>query len=384
MNSPQNLAARTLAASNQITKAALAGEDPETVLQLIVRSAATLAEADLGLLMSSLPDGRMVVEAAAVEHGSLDDDPIGIVLSARSAAAKAARSGNPTMATDLTVDWRTAPFVPEMLRGFGPFAVGPFGGGDRRYGALAVYRKHGAAPFSDVTIQVLQDFAAQAGLVLLLTEGASARERIAVYKERENIARDLHDVVVQRLYAAGMQLDLLDRRLTGKLSEDDAARLAGTVDQLDQTISEVRDTVRKLRESEPKEQFPRAASALFDFIRAEVRLAEKALGFEPELALSGDPDQVPVAVADHVRAALRESLSNVVRHSGAARLQVELGILPDELTLRVVDDGCGIPPGVTKRGLLNLVERAKAVGGHCEVSSFAYNGTTVIWNAPLG
>ncbi|WP_373293064.1 sensor histidine kinase, partial [Saccharothrix coeruleofusca] len=233
--------ARVLAASTEITSAALAGDDPDAVLPLVVRRAVELAEADLGLAMITADDGTLTVEASSGDVDPVGADPVGVVLSSRSSAARAARTGVPVVAEDFTTDPRTAPFVPKALRGYGPFAVAPFGTRERRLGALAVYRRRGSAPFRPDTVEVLAAFAAQAGLAVVLAEGSTARQRVAVYQERERIARDLHDVVIQRLYATGVQLDLLDRRL--KLEGREARRLAEAVDQLDQTIAEVRATV---------------------------------------------------------------------------------------------------------------------------------------------
>jgi signal transduction histidine kinase len=376
-----SLARRALAASTEITSAALAGDEPDAVLPLVVRSAAALAEADLGLVMVLGEDGRLTVEAAHGEPLASGGDPVGTVLSARSAAARTARGGVPLVADDFTVDPRTAPFVPPVLRGYGPFAVAPFGTRERKLGALAVYRRRGAAPFNQVTVDMLTSFAAQAGLAIVLAEGTTARAAVAVYQERERIARDLHDVIVQRLYAAGVQLELLDRRLRGRLAEPEAARLAEAVDQLDQTIAEVRATVRALRSADPGGE-ARPAD-LLDSVRGEVRTAGELLGFSPTLEVHGDPGDVPAELADHARAALREALSNVVRHSGARHASVELRRDPHSLLLRVADDGCGIPAGVTRRGLRHLEERATSVGGVCQVCSSPSAGTTVTWQIPL-
>ncbi|MCP2164369.1 GAF domain-containing sensor histidine kinase [Goodfellowiella coeruleoviolacea] len=375
------VARRALAASTEITRMALAGDDPEAVLPLVVRSAAALAEANLGLVMVRSPDGTLTVEAAHGEPAPGTDNPVGVVLSARSAAARAARSGVTVVADDFTLDPRTAPFVPRMLRGYGPFAVAPFGTRERRLGALAVYRRRGAEPFDPATVDLLTSFATQAGLAMVLAEGSTARQRVAVYQERDRIAMQLHDVIIQRLYASGVQLDLLSRRLAGRLDAADAARLAEAVDQLDQTIAEVRATVRALRNAGTGEQ-PEPTD-LLDSVRAEVRTAGELLGFSPRLEVHGDPVDVPVEVADHTRAALREALSNVVRHAGARRVVVELRVDEAGLRLRVADDGCGIPRGVTRRGLRNLAERAAAAGGRCEVGSSPRHGTTVDWWVPL-
>ena len=279
---------------------------------------------------------------------------------------------------DVWGDPRTAPFVPRELRSCGPFAAAPFGTAQRRLGALTVYRRRGAKPFHATTVDLLTAFAAQAGLVLVLAEGATARARLGLYQERERIARDLHDVIVQRLYAAGMRLDLVARRPSRKLARTDAGRLAEAIDQLDASIADVRAVVRALRNPDPTE-----AADLAESVRGEVAIAGELLGFAPELTIDGDLDDIPAALADHTRAALREALSNVVRHSGAHQVSVHIG-RDDDLTLTVADNGCGIPEGVTHRGLKHLEERAAQAGGRCEIDSSSRRGTTVTWTVPLG
>ncbi|MEV0698506.1 GAF domain-containing sensor histidine kinase [Saccharopolyspora sp. NPDC050389] len=377
------LARRMLAASTEITRLALSAEDPEAVLPLVVRRAAELAEADLGVVTVRADDGRLTVEAAygaPTATGPLAD-PVGTVLSSRSAAARVARSGVPVVVDDLIDDPLTAPYVPAALRVYGPFAVAPFGTRERRLGALAVYRRRGASTFTRVAVDVLTSFAAQAGLALVLAEGSTARQRIAVYQERERIARDLHDVIVQRLYATGVQLEVLERRLSGRLDTPDAARLAETMEQIDQAIAEVRATARTLRSADPEDTAH--APALDDSMRSEVQIAGELLGRPPRLEIDGDFSDVPVPVADHARAALREALSNVVRHAGAQTVLVRVRRSDSGLLLQVVDDGCGIPRDVSKRGLRNLEERAVAAGGRCVITSSPDSGTTVTWEVPL-
>ena len=375
-----DLAARALGAATEIATAALSGDDPEAVLRLVVRRAADLAEADLGLVMARAEDGSLTVEAA---HGApvLPDttDPVGLVLSARSAAARVARGGVAVVVDDVWTDPRTSPFVPRELRAYGPFAAAPFGTAQRRLGALTVYRRRGAKPFQATTVDLLAAFAAQAGLVLLLAEGATARARIGLYQERARIARDLHDVIVQRLYAAGMRLDLMARRPSRKLARTDAARLTEAIDQLDASIADVRAVVRALRNPDPAD----TAADLAESVRGEVAIAGELLGFEPTLTIDGDLHDVPADLADHTRAALREALSNVVRHSGAHHVSVHIG-RDGDLALTVADDGCGIPEGVSHRGLKHLEERAAQAGGRCAIDSSSRRGTTITWTVPLG
>ncbi|MFF5989747.1 GAF domain-containing sensor histidine kinase [Prauserella flavalba] len=375
------LAARALSAATEITTTALSGDDPGAVLGSVVRHAAELADADLGVVMVRADDGRVTVESA---HGTDTAGLLGLVLPAESAAGRVAAGGEPIVAEDVTSDPRTSRFVPEELRSYGPFAAAPFGKGGRLLGVLTVYRRRDAEPFSASTVEVLTAFAGQAGVVLALAEGANARHRVTLYQERERIARELHDVIVQRLYAAGMQLDRVRRRMRRRFAGADGARLGEAIDQLDQTIEEIRGTVRALRSPEPEPHEPEpAATDLAESARAEVRIAGELLGYPPTLELSGELADIPAERADHVRAALREALSNVVRHSGASETRVTLQRDRDGVRLRVRDNGCGVPRDVAQRGLRHLSERAEAAGGKFFINSSPSLGTLVAFDLPL-
>lgn len=376
------LAARALSAATDITTAALSGDDPDAVLGSVVRRAVELAEADLGLVMVHGDDGAVTVEAA---HGPGSGQALGLALSAESVAGQVARGGEPVVASDFTTDPRTAPYVPEELAGFGPFAAAPFGSGGRVLGALTVYRGREAETFTDATVDLLSAFAAQAGVVLALAEGANARARVGLYQERERIARELHDVIVQRLYAAGMQLDRARKRMRKRFAAADHARLGEAIDQLDQTIEEIRGTVRALRSPDLEAEYAssNAPTDLADSAQGEVRTAGELLGYPPVLELSGELADIPAERADHIRAALREALSNVVRHSGASETRVTLYRDADALHLRVRDNGCGVPRDVAQRGLRHLAERAEAAGGEFDVNSSPSIGTMVAFDLPL-
>lgn len=380
-----NLAARALSAATEIATTALSGDDPEVVLGVVVRRAAELAGADLGLVMVRAADGKVAVEAA---HGAGTDELLGLELVADSVAARVARGDEPVVTDDLTTDPRTSPYVPPELSRFGPFAAAPFGSGSGQLGALTVYREKGATPFDEATIDLLTAFAVQAGLVLALGEGADARQRVSLYEERERIARELHDVIVQRLYAAGMQLDRVRRRMRKRFAQADSERLGEAIEALDDTIGEIRGTVRALRSPEPEAvaeaALAPAATDLAESARGEVRIAGELLGYPPTLELSGELAGIPPERADHVRAALREALSNVVRHSGASETRVTLSRDGDQVRLRVRDNGCGVPQGVGTRGLRNLGDRADSVGGKFFVNSSPSLGTLVAFDLPLG
>lgn len=306
----------------------------------------------------------------------------GLALPADSAAGRVARGGEPVASDDFVVDPRTAPYVPAELHGYGPFAAAPFGSGGRVLGALTVYRKRGREPFSAGTVEMLVAFAAQAGVVLALAEGANARHRVALYEERERIARELHDVIVQRLYGAGMQLDRVRRNMRKRFAQADGVRLSDAIDQLDQTIEEIRGTVRALRSPEPRHDTG-TPTDLAESARGEVRIAGELLGYPPTLELSGEFADIPAERADHIRAALREALSNVVRHSGASETRVTLARDSGGVKLRVRDNGSGVPQGVATRGLRHLAERADAAGGKFFLNSSPSLGTLVAFDLPL-
>jgi signal transduction histidine kinase len=319
---------------------------------------------------------------ALPETTSAGESLRGLALPADSAAGQVARGGEPVSSEDFTVDPRTAPYVPAELQGYGPFAAAPFGSGGRVLGSLTVYRKRGREPFSAGTVEMLVAFAAQAGVVLALAEGANARHRVALYEERERIARELHDVIVQRLYGAGMQLDRVRRNMRKRFAQADGARLSDAIDQLDQTIEEIRGTVRALRSPEPRHDTG-TPTDLAESARGEVRIAGELLGYPPTLELSGEFADVPAERADHIRAALREALSNVVRHSGASETRVTLTRDSDGVKLRVRDNGSGVPQGVATRGLRHLAERADAAGGKFFLNSSPSLGTLVAFDLPL-
>jgi signal transduction histidine kinase len=325
--------------------------------------------------------GDPTADVTAVESSS-GETLRGLALPADSAAGRVARGGEPVASADFTVDPRTAPFVPAELHGYGPFAAAPFGSGGRVLGALTVYRKRGREPFSAGTVEMLVAFAAQAGVVLALAEGANARHRVALYEERERIARELHDVIVQRLYGAGMQLDRVRRNMRKRFAQADGVRLSDAIDQLDQTIEEIRGTVRALRSPEPRHDTG-TPTDLAESARGEVRIAGELLGYPPTLELSGEFADIPAERADHIRAALREALSNVVRHSGASETRVTLTRDPGGVKLRVRDNGSGVPQGVATRGLRHLAERADAAGGKFFLNSSPSLGTLVAFDLPL-
>lgn len=245
------------------------------------------------------------------------------------------------------------------------------------FGNLYLTDKRGADAFTELDEELVVGLAAAAGVAI---ENARLTERVrqlALTEDRERIARDLHDSVIQRLFATGMSLQSTQRLVA---TDPDAAtdRIVRAVDDLDDTIREIRTAIFGLEQRRPSNTGLRAA------LVAIVRDAAGALGFEPRLTLAGPIDTaVPVALGEDVLAVVREGLSNAARHAQPGAVAVEVTVDRD-VRVRVLDDGVGIPeapaPG---NGLRNLAERAVRRGGRSAAWRRPDGGTCVEWQAPL-
>jgi signal transduction histidine kinase len=198
-------------------------------------------------------------------------------------------------------------------------------------------------------------------------------EEVAVLEDRERIARDLHDKVIQRLFAAGMALQTMVP-VPGR--EEVSDRINDIVDELDVTIREIRSTIFAL-------QSP-ARRGLRVSIFAMVDGAREVLGFSPELHIDGPIDTVvSESTTEHLLAVLQETLSNVAQHAGASQVSVAVEVGTD-VVVRVTDNGKGLPANPPEgRGLLNLRQRAASMGGDLVAAPVDTGGTVVEWRVPV-
>ncbi len=222
--------------------------------------------------------------------------------------------------------------------------------------------------------EMLRSFADHAALTLDRSEAIAQREELAVISDRERIARDLHDVVIQRLFASGMQLQAASLRA---VTDDVRERIARTIADLDATIRDVRATIFEL-------QTPSSASLRTE-LGALARDYRAVLGFRPELRVSGPIDTaVPARLGEPLLAALREALSNAARHAEATHIDVRVDAGGGELVLVVADDGIGLSDHVIHSGLRNLRERAHDLGGSLHLEENRPHGLRLRWTVPLG
>jgi len=257
----------------------------------------------------------------------------------------------------------------------GPAVVFPLGAPGNVRGILTAGRRPGSMPMDPAAVELLISFAAQAGVGLELAAHRRDAERLAVFEDRDRIARDLHDLVIQRLYATGMSLEGVSVRLG---DSDHGRRVSSAVDALDETIKEIRSAIFSLH-SRPDAADPGLRTRVIDVVNE----ATSTLGFTPTLRMSGRLDNVPDDAGQHLLGALREALSNVARHARASKVEVTVEAGP-ELTLLVRDNGIGMKDTSRRSGLANLAERAGLLGGTMRTWPADGGGTELAWQVPAG
>ncbi|MCT2589297.1 GAF domain-containing protein [Streptomyces sp. N2-109] len=372
---------RWIEGSAAVTTSLLSGSDhaAHDALTVVAEQARRLADAAAGIVLLPTDEGGLEIVAASAEDAQ---ELIGTVMRPGSETVGRLLAGEPVFVDDPARDPRMPTPVAER---FGPSMMLPLQSGGRIIGTLAVPRAAGAEPFTGEEKTLAAQFAAQAALALVLADAQRDRERLAVYEDRDRIARDLHDLVIQRLFSAGMTLQATRRRATEPAVAQGIEEVTG---QLDATISEIRTAIFALQQDPGQ-----APAGLRTRVLREAGLAAEPLGFQPSVHFAGPVDsQVGEATAKALVAAVREALSNASRHAAASRVEVtvDAGVaLPDGspgVRLTVADDGVGIPPEGRRSGLDNLARRAESLGGTATWSpglgrEGERTGTTLTWQA---
>ena len=365
-----------LAASSELTRSLLSGTDPNRVLHQVAVTVRALAGADLVTVAVPLDSGdELVIEAA---DGEDSEQVRGLVLPAATLAAKVYHSNERITSAALSEEPQDGCGSAGQID-LGPGFLLPLGGTEHARGVLQVANLPGRPEFSDATMTLISGFADQAALALEIAEHRREAEQLMVLSDRDRIARDLHDLAIQRLFASGLTLNSVLGRIADR--PDAAERVQRVVDDLDDTIKTVRGTIYALRERDRDG----ARGGLRAKLLAETDQAAEALGFTPALRMTGLLDtDVPTEYADHLVAVLRETLSNAARHAHATQLEVTAETDSRRLQLRVADNGTGIDPAVTRRsGLENLRRRATDLGGSFTVRPNEPSGTVAEWTVPL-
>jgi signal transduction histidine kinase len=362
-------------AGTEMATALLSGGDPDDVLRAVTTRVSDLTDADLtGVLLPSADDDSMTIVSAV---GALADDYEGVRLPLAGTYLGALHeAGVPRVMQDIStmpVIGRRAAAVVELTASFGPGMITPLGNGPDR-GFLAVLRSSGREPFRPDDLELLATFATRASVVLELARTQQRERRLQLQADRDRIARDLHDHVVQRIFATALSLDRLSRALQPEHPEA-AERLSRSVDELDGTMAEIRAAIFELHQEEGPEPTT-VRSTLADVVRQ----VTEGHDLQPDVHFRGPVDDLPRELAPDLVAVVRELVTNVVRHAAATRVTVTVGVA-DEVTVGVADDGTGLPAVTVRSGLANLADRAERRGGRLSTSS-GPSGTRVRWAVP--
>ena len=359
-----------LAASSEIRAELLAGASTEHALDLVAAHARDLTDAECVLLLTEDParPGTFIVRVGAGEAArplveastTMTGPELGAVATSR----------EPLLVGDLAA----AGELGEHASGFGPALIVPMRSVHGISGVLISVRGKDSTPFTDEQAPVLASFADQAALALEAADRQQAQRLLDVLADRDRIAGDLHDRVIQRLYASGMSLQGLVRRVT---DEQIRTRMNGVVEQLDQTVRDIRGSIFDLRAGELRSESLR---------RRLLDIVSETTGDDGPAAsvrMSGAIDTlVAPELGAHAEAVLREALSNVVRHARARAVAVSVDV-GEDLLIEVVDDGDGMPRDTKRSGLANLARRARDCGGGLEITAAENGGTRLTWHVPV-
>jgi signal transduction histidine kinase len=362
-----------LEAASAIQTRLLGGATAVDVFPDLVAAARQLADADLAFLALPVGDGTLRVDCA---DGAAADALHDGVIAAEALAVTVMREGVPAIVTDARTDPRIWPGLLQTV-GVGPALYVPLGAAGETVGTLLVARLGDAPAFGTETLRLVESFAVQAAIALRLGAAAADREQLAVLGDRDRIARDLHDLVIQRLFATGMSLE---GAIRGMQPPEKVERVRQAVDDLDATIKEIRTSIFALQNPAPH-----AGEGVRLAVLHAASTAREALGFEPQVTFRGPVDAlVPSRVAEQMLAVLREALSNISRHAAASSASVEVAADATSVELVVRDDGKGLPEDGRRSGLANLARRANDLGGTFSAEGIPDSGTTVLWRVPLG
>jgi len=362
-----------LSATAEITALLADVDTGEEALQAVADRAREVSGADVAWVVAGVDGDKL--ELRVVSGADADLDLMRALPMEKSLASQVVRTGEALSVLDLGSDPRAVdPSSVLGLPGLGPAIVVPLGSRTGIEGALALaWTPERAGRFQAVDAELPTGFAEQAALAIQVARAREAQQRLTLFEDRDRIGRDLHDLVIQRLFAVGLSLQSAGRTTS---DPDLAGRLDRAVDDLDDTIKDIRRTIFALGSLD-------ASADVQSEITRIVDRAAATMKFRPTLQFDGavrtliDGDLAPDLLA-----VLGEALSNASRHADAAGVDV-LVSAGDEVVVRVTDDGKGFEQEVPQSGLRNMRERALRRGGAFSISSTPGAGTTVTWTVPI-
>ncbi|MFI8565606.1 GAF domain-containing protein [Rhodococcus sp. NPDC078407] len=360
-------------ATRDIGTELLAGTDIAEVLQMVSRKALHLTDSDAAFI--AVPEDadepfedvtRLVVTAC---EGIGEERMMGAVIPVEGSSTGVAFRRRTALRKE-RLDYRPA----ELDGVFGPALIAPFRVAEGVSGVLVVLRTQDRGTFDEFQLELVSNFADQAALVMQMADASRRMHELEVLSDRDRIARDLHDHVIQRIFAAGLALQSTLQRTE---SEDIRQRLSRTVDDLQDTVQDIRTTIFDLQSTS------HSATRLRQRINGAVLELTENVAVRAVVRMFGPLSVVDTKLADHAVAVVREAVSNVVHHARCDTVTVVLSV-GDELEIVVSDNGIGMPENITRSGLSNLAARAAECGGSLLIGRGpSGNGTEVTWSVPL-
>ncbi|SEL51525.1 GAF domain-containing protein [Streptacidiphilus jiangxiensis] len=372
---------RWLTASGEITSRLLSGASEHDVLAELVQASLGLVEADLGVIALALPTAAGAELAVQLAEGVGAEEHRGLLLPLEGTFMGAAFTAQaPVTSNDVANDVRITAGPPRW-QGLGAAVAVPMGSGPKGpRGVLMLARRAGLYPFAAADVAPLKSFADQAALALELAARRSDAEQLALLEDHDRIARDLHDLAIQRIFATGMTLQSAQRFITHPQAAD---RVGRAVEDLDETVKIIRTSIFGLRSRASAQESAGLRARLVDVVSRFI----PTFGFTPSLRLEGLLDtDVSAEIAEDVLAVVEEALSNASRHAAAKAVEVSAkvtGGTAPEVVVTVTDNGVGLPEGGRRSGLVNLAERAAKNGGTLETETPAGGGTRLVWRVPV-
>ncbi len=371
----ERTATKWMEASREITTALLSGAAPHRrPLQMIAERALVLTEAEQAIVLvpadADVPDDEVATLVVSAAVGINAAEVLGRRVPVDGSTSGAVfRSGEPLITEALRYPIEAFTDVGQR-----PAIVMPLRAHDNVAGVIAIARAADQPPFSESYLDLMSDFATHAAMALVLASARENSRQLAILAERERIAHDLHDHVIQRLFAAGMDLQ---GTLARSRSPEVADRLNRTLDDLQTIIEEIRTTIFQLKAPLAKNgDFRQRIQRVIADLTENRDIVTTVRMHGPMTAVGGE-------LAEHAEAVTAEAISNALRHSGASRLTVDVSA-GDMFTLDISDNGAGIPAGNSRRsGLANMQYRAEQLGGSCEITNPHEGGARVRWIAPL-
>jgi signal transduction histidine kinase len=365
-------------AGTEIATSLMSGTEPATAFRSIAERVSELTAADLtGVLLPNQDGDDSLTVVAAVGQGGADLEGVHVPL-ATTHVGRVYRSGVGAVVADTGVDpisGEHAEMAVEVTRQLGPglmVPMVPVTGAP--VGMLVALRRRDREPFEATLLEPVTALTARAAFALALAHTRETEHQLKLQADRDRIARDLHDHVVQRIFATALSLDRLSRSLENDRPEA-AARLSRSVDELDGTIAEIRAAIFELHQEDQH----RTAS-LRSRVADVVRQVTEGRPLRRDVRARGAVEELPPELVPDLLAVVRELVTNVVRHATASRVTVTLTV-DEEVRVVVTDDGVGLRPGTARSGLANLADRAERRGGRLSTVSRPV-GTQLRWTVP--